>query len=132
MELAVLVAIVGVLVLIAAAVAHLAVRRPRSPPACPPEALVAGFWSTPDNSTKSAVVSCPPGAAIAVRAAGYGAPWSQCPWLDVAPEAQRILDGANSVAIPTGPGTEELGLPDPCVGKVKIFAGAFACARPSS
>jgi hypothetical protein len=131
MKLAIVIAIIVVLALIAAAVAHFALR-PRGPRLCPPippGVPAVGFWSTPDNSTARTIVSCPGATTIAVQAAGYGAPWGQCPWVDVTREARRILDGRNSIVVPMGPGGP-LGLPDPCVGKVKTFVGAFACAGP--
>jgi hypothetical protein len=132
MKLAVIVAIIVVLVLVAAAVAYFALQ-PRAPHFCPPVppgTSAVGWWSTPDAPSAATRVSCPGSAVIAVQAAGYGAPWSACPWVDVTREAGAILNGKNSVEIPRTP-AGPIGLPEACFGKVKTFAGAFACVEPT-
>lgn len=96
---------------------------------CPQPPAAVSFWATPDNSSVPTGITCPTGSVISVQNADYGAPWSNCAWSDVTTQAAHLLNGQNAYTIPAGTNTTTLlGVPDPCSGTAKIFAGSYVCA----
>ena len=122
----VLIGVAIVVVLVIAVIAMVYVIRKQDK--CPQVPSAIDFWTTPDKSKGSTVISCPAGTNISVQAADYGAPWLRCDWVDVTAQAGNILNGKNSYEIPAGTVMGPmLGVTSSCAGGERTFAGAYAC-----
>ena len=127
-------AMIIVLVIAIAAIVYV-IKKGSKTQNCPPEPTAISFWTTPDSSGVPTGLSCPSGSTITVQNADYGAPWNAgtpCAWVDVTTQAGTLMNGQPSYTIPAGTlGTTLLGVPDPCSGVVKTFAGSYACTAPA-
>jgi hypothetical protein len=121
-----------VLIVAIAAIVYF-IRKEAKCPKCPTGPATVSFWTTPDYSSVPTGLSCPAGSVISVQNADYGAPWSDCAWVDVTTQAGALMNGNNAYTIPAHKnGVSLLGIPDPCHGTTKTFAGSYVCTAPAS
>jgi len=120
---AVLVALI--ILIIASAAIYFFIKKKES---CPKLPAAIGFWTTPDNSSVPTNITCPTGTVISVQAADFGAPWNNCSWSDVTAQISPAINGKNTFSIPANKSISTyMGIPDPCPGLAKTFAGAYTC-----
>ena len=81
-----------------------------------------------DGDKVPTTIACDQNSRIKVRNSVYGAPWSDCKWKDTTVAADTLMSGKQFYTIPANDYLPtRLKIDDPCVDKLKTFAGAFTC-----